>query len=169
MRICRAEYKSIRYRGLWSGSRFLDAVLADQFVILHPSSLISSFKRATNQTMSDSGDYSEMSVPVQYGQRRAIPRGQAGQAGLSGRKHKQLRPMVGGDVVGSMKRGIKDHAGDLRRRESRLLILCESCSFRDSENSELICQDSIAGALFCILTGIWVKKLYAHWSNWSEA
>ena len=29
-------------------------------------------------------------------------------------------------MVGSMKRGIKDHSGDLRRRESRLLVLCKS-------------------------------------------
>lgn len=31
-------------------------------------------------------------------------------------------------MVGSMKRGIEDHSGDLQRRESRLRVLCESRS-----------------------------------------
>jgi hypothetical protein len=75
--------------------------------------------------MTDSRDYSEMSAPVQYGQRRAASRIRPEEAGQSGRRNKQPRPMVGGDVVGSMKRGIKDHSGDLKRRESRLRFLCE--------------------------------------------
>lgn len=74
--------------------------------------------------MSGSEGTSELSLPVQYGQRRVIPRNQG--AGQTGRKSRQPRPMVGGDVVGSMKGGIKDRSGDLRRRESRLLVLCKS-------------------------------------------
>lgn len=62
---------------------------------------------------------------MQYGQRRATSRIKAKDAGQTGR-NKQARPTVGGDVVGSMKRGIKDHSGDLKRRESRLLVLCKS-------------------------------------------
>ena len=74
--------------------------------------------------MTDSADYSELSAPVQYGQRRATSRIKAKDAGQTGRS-KQARPMVGGDGVGSMKRGIKDHSGDLKRRDSRLLVLCK--------------------------------------------
>jgi hypothetical protein len=76
--------------------------------------------------MSDSGDYSELSAPVQYGQRRAPSRIKTENGGQTGRRNKQPRPLIGGDVVGSMKRGIKDHSGDLKRRESRLLFLCKS-------------------------------------------
>lgn len=111
------------YRGLRSGSRFLNAVLADQFVIL-PAFVIPLFSYAKHE-MAGSEAYAEMSVPVQYGQRRASSRIHTEQAGKSGRRNKQPKPMVGGDVVGSMKRGIKDHSGDLRRRESRLLVLCK--------------------------------------------
>jgi hypothetical protein len=74
--------------------------------------------------MSDTEGTSELKIPVQYGQRRVLPRKQT--EGQPGRKNRQPRPMVGGDVVGSMKRGIKDHSGDVRRRESRMLVLCKS-------------------------------------------
>jgi hypothetical protein len=117
--------------------------------------------------MSDSGDYSELSAPVHYGQRRAASRIKPKEAGQTGRRNKQPRPLIGGDVVGSMKRGIKDHSGDLKRRESRLLFLCKSQKPKRKRMRDvsLIWEDSIAGALFCVLTAIWIKKLYAHWNN----
>lgn len=121
--------------------------------------------------MSDSGDYSELSAPVQYGQRRAASRIKAGEAGQTGRRNKQPRPLIGGDVVGSMKRGIKDHSGDLKRRESRMLFLCKSQKLDQDQMRGFVLTrpDSIAGALFCVLTAIWLKKLYVHWNNWSDA
>jgi hypothetical protein len=91
--------------------------------------------------MSDSGDYSELSAPVQYGQRRAASRIKAGEAGQTGRRNKQPRPLIGGDVVGSMKRGIKDHSGDLKRRESRLLFLCKSQKLNLERPGERCCAD----------------------------
>jgi len=65
----------------------------------------------------------EMDRPIQMGQRRSRPRDQASTS--TGRRSKQPTPMLGGPVVGSMKRGIKDHSGDLKRKEARLLVLCE--------------------------------------------
>jgi hypothetical protein len=65
----------------------------------------------------------EMDRPIKMGQRRSRPRDQASTS--TGRRGKQPTPMLGGPIVGSMKRGIKDHSGDLRKREARLLVLCE--------------------------------------------
>jgi hypothetical protein len=92
--------------------------------------------------MSDSGDYSELGAPVQYGQRRAASRIKAKEAGQIGRRNKQPRPLIGGDVVGSMKRGIKDHSGDLERRESRLLLLCKSQYFDQQQPNVRCCADT---------------------------
>ncbi|WWC58646.1 uncharacterized protein I303_101190 [Kwoniella dejecticola CBS 10117] len=59
-------------------------------------------------------------------------------------KRKNLNGGIGGDVVGSMKRGFSSHDHSTRRQEGRLKVLL-----------------GIAGILFLILTSIWIMRLNA--------
>lgn len=73
--------------------------------------------------MSD-GDESELSIPIQIGQRRLSTRPPA--VSYTNRKSSRRTPAgIGGDVVGSMKRGIKTHSSDQDKKEARMRVLRE--------------------------------------------
>ena len=75
--------------------------------------------------MSDEDD-SELSIPIQIGQRRLSTRPPAINYNSQRRGNRRVPAGIGGDVVKSMKQGIKTHSSDETKREARIRLLCTS-------------------------------------------
>lgn len=70
-------------------------------------------------------DESELSIPIQIGQRRLATRPPVIKYN-SQRRNRTTPARIGGGIVGSMKRGIKTHSNDQTKREARIRLLCRS-------------------------------------------
>lgn len=134
----------------------------------HPSICSSKYRGAAIK-MSDLDD-SDLSIPIQVGSRRLSTRPPAVSYSSQRRGNRRAPAGIGGDVVKSMKKGIRTHSTDQTKREARIRLLCRSSCLTVAARQGLTgCLGTFAGGMFCVLTAIWIHRLYGHWSEWQRS